>query len=74
MFNIEVVIQSNDILSSGPESSCLDDKPGQTVHEPEIFKIKLPGQVYDGDEQCRKAYGKTFRRCRKLFVSSKHFD
>ncbi|XP_031559181.1 A disintegrin and metalloproteinase with thrombospondin motifs 18-like isoform X2 [Actinia tenebrosa] len=50
---------------SGPGSSCLDDVPTNTVHEPHLFKVKLPGQVYDGDAQCRVAYGPKYLHCKQ---------
>ena len=44
---------------SGGNSDCLKDQPQKSVELPQ----SLPGQLYDGDDQCARAFGDGSRVC-----------
>lgn len=46
------------------DSSCLNDLPPSTRPKPPAsFYTKLPGEIEDGDTQCKYQYGPEYRRC-----------
>ncbi|XP_075925783.1 A disintegrin and metalloproteinase with thrombospondin motifs 18-like [Petromyzon marinus] len=46
---------------NSPQAACLADKPKTSV--PFRFPEELPGQLYDGDTQCRWLFGTVARMC-----------
>lgn len=50
---------------SRKSSSCLNDEPqSQSIqYGPRLFYEKLPGEIYDGNEQCKMVYGKEYYLC-----------
>ena len=60
-------------LYSGPGSKCLDDPPRiVTLPDSNSLKIsdrKLPGNLYNGDTQCKFIYGAGWQQCQALKAS-----
>ena len=54
--------------SSGPLSSCLNDNPAYNNVSADNHK-KLPGQLFDGDEQCKLQYGDAHKHCAQKQVT-----
>ena len=52
-----------DILS-GDHSACLKDKPQKAVKLPK----RLPGELYNADDQCSRAYGDKSSVCPAPFL------
>lgn len=55
------------------ESSCLDDVPTEVLPTPSPdvadLSVLLPGEIMDGDTQCKSHYGEAYRRCSQLRVN-----
>ena len=49
---------------SGDHSACLKDKPQKAVKLPE----RLPGELYNADDQCSRAYGDKSSVCPAPFL------
>lgn len=52
---------------SGDHSACLKDKPQKAVKLPE----RLPGELYNADDQCSRAYGDKSNVCPAPFLKEK---
>ena len=57
------------IFLSGDLSACLKDKPQKAVKLPE----RLPGELYNADDQCSRAYGDTSGVCPAPFLKEVSF-
>lgn len=55
---------------SGDHSACLKDKPQKAVKLPE----RLPGELYNGDDQCSRAYGDKSSVCPAPFLKEVSFN
>lgn len=49
---------------SGDHSACLKDKPQKAVKLP----ARLPGELYNADDQCSRAYGDKSTICPAPFL------
>lgn len=54
-------IQSLTSFSSTPQSECLTDKPTKVTELQ--FPVKLPGELYDADIQCKWQFGRRAQLC-----------
>lgn len=52
---------------SGDHAQCLNDKPQKTVELPQ----RLPGELYNADDQCKRTYGDESRECPAPFLKAK---
>lgn len=55
---------------SGDHSACLKDKPQKAVKLPQ----RLPGELYNGDDQCSRAYGDKSSVCPAPFLKEVSFN
>lgn len=51
---------------SGDHAQCLNDKPQKTVELPQ----RLPGELYNADDQCKRTYGDESRECPAPFLKA----
>lgn len=60
------------ICPQSHRSDCLDDIPpiSAVIQDQKEFYDKLPGQVFNRDEQCEIAFGDRFYACPQRLVSN----